>query len=294
MSGLAVVAARVAVYVTLAAAFGIPLQALVDGWRVRRRWMMASVSAAMISSIAALLVLVASMAGTAILPVDGEMLWMVLAETPVGAAFSVRFAALFVAILGGWRGGRGGTIIVCASSAVALATVAWTGHGAMQDGTAGRVHLTADIVHAMAGTAWIGAIATLSLRLFVARRDRTALHDAVAALHRFALAGSVLAATVIVTGAINGWMIAGADLLAILPSTLYGQLMIAKLAAFAVMLTLAARHRWILVPRLRDAVDQGECLEGSRSLLHSLGLELLCGVSILVIVAWLGTLSPAG
>lgn len=294
MSGLAVVAARVAVYVTLAAAFGIPLQALMDGWRIRRWWLMASVGAALISSVGALLVLTASMAGTAILPVDGEMLRMVLAETPVGAAFSVRFAALFVAMFGSWRGGRGGTIIVCASSAVALATVAWTGHGAMQDGTAGRVHLTADIVHALAGTAWIGAIVTLSLRLFVAHRDVTALRDAVAALHRFALAGSVLAATVVVTGVINSWMIVGTDALAVLRSTLYGQLLTAKLALFAMMLTLAARHRWILIPRLRDAVNLGERGDGSRSLLYSLELELLCGLSILVIVAWLGTLSPTG
>lgn len=293
MSGWAVIAARFAVYVTLAAAFGVPLQALIDGWPVRRRWLVAIVGATLITSIVALLVLIASMAGTAILPVDGEMLRMVLADTPVGAAFLVRFAALLAALGGCWRGGRGGTIIVCAGSGVALATVAWTGHGAMQDGAAGTVHLAADVVHLIAGTAWVGAIITLSLRLFSARRDATALRGMLAALHHFAFTGSALVATIVVTGVVNGWMIVGSDGLAIIRSTRYGWLLVAKVALFAVMLAFGARHRWVLVPRFRDALDRGDDDDAPRALLRSLTLELCVGLAILFFVAWLGTLSPS-
>lgn len=292
MSGWAVIAARFAVYLTLAVAFGVPLQASIDRWQIRRRWLIAIVGSALLASTVALLVLVASMAGTAILPVDWKMLLIVLGETPVGAAFVVRFAALAVAVVAcGWTG-RGGTMIVCAGSGVALATVAWTGHGAMQDGTAGTVHLAADIVHLIAGTAWIGAIITLSLRLLAARRDPAALRDTLAALHRFALTGSALVAAIVVTGVVNGWMIVGAEGSSILRSTRYGWLLVAKVALFAVMLAFGARHRWVSVPRFRDALNRGDD-DAPRALLRSLTLELCVGLAILFLVAWLGTLSPS-
>ncbi|MFX6794075.1 copper resistance protein CopD, partial [Acinetobacter baumannii] len=48
---------------------------------------------------------------------------------------------------------------------IAVATLAWTGHGAMDDGAIGWFHLMADIVHLLAAGAWLGAIVSLLLLL---------------------------------------------------------------------------------------------------------------------------------
>lgn len=286
------IAARFAVYVTLVPAFGVPLQSLLDGRSIRRRWLLTMVAAAFVASIVALLALIAAMAGAPILPVDRETLRMVVAETPIGIAFVTRFAALAVAAAASCRGDRGGAMIVCAASGVALATVAWTGHGAMQEGAAGMVHLVADILHMLAGAAWIGAILALRSRLFPSRGAAPDLVAAHAALRGFAVAGSVMVVTVLITGVVNSWMIIGADGISTVRFVPYGQMLLAKLALFGAMLAIAAYHRQIAVPRLHDAIRHGDPDAATRSLRRSLALEMIAGVAILGVVARLGTLSP--
>ncbi|WP_294196108.1 copper homeostasis membrane protein CopD [uncultured Sphingomonas sp.] len=283
------VAARFSVYLTLCFAFGIPLQAAIDGWRLRRRWLLAMTMAASVTSVIALLFQVAEMAGTATLSIDRDLLWTIIGETSLGTAFVVRFVALGVAVAGALCGYRA-VIIVCGASGVALSTVAWTGHGAMQDGVAGTWHLIADVAHLLAGGAWLGAIALLLSRLVPVRG---ATNDLATALHRFTTSGSVLVATIVLSGAINVGMILGMQGVATLPFTLYGRLLLTKLCLFIMMLLLAARHRWWLGPRLRATLDQGDPGAAAHGLRRSLALELGAGVVILALVAWLGTLSPS-
>lgn len=283
------VAARFSVYLTLCFAFGIPLQAAIDGWRLRRRWLLAMTMAALLASLLAFLTQIAAMTATPILPIDREILWTVVDETPLGTAFVVRFVALGVAVAGALCGYRA-VIIVCGASGVALSTVAWTGHGAMQDGVAGTWHLVADVAHLLAGGAWLGAMAVLLSRLVPVRG---ATNDFAIALHRFATSGSVLVATIVMSGAINVGMILGKQGVATLPFTLYGRLLLMKLFLFSMMLVLAARHRWWLGPRLHATLDQGDPGAAAYTLRRSLALELGAGVAILAVVAWLGTLSPS-
>jgi putative copper export protein len=74
------------------------------------------------------------------------------------------------------------------ASAVALATLAWTGHGAMDEGAKGWAHLLADILHLLAAGAWSGrclALSCLWLALPAGRRAHLTLTHRV--LHGFGL-----------------------------------------------------------------------------------------------------------
>lgn len=81
------------------------------------------------------------------------------------------------------------------------------------------------------------------------------------------------------------------DLLTV-PATPYGHLLLAKLALFAIMLMLAALNRYVLTPALirRTAIEPGSL----RHLRLSVRLELGLIAIILALVAYLGTLDPAG
>ena len=195
-------------------------------------------------------------------------------------------------MLAGGRGAWLGIVALC--SAVALGTLAWTGHGAMDEAAMGWVHLAADILHLIASGAWVGAL--LGLILLVSRPaacvDAAHLGLTHRALHGFGTVGTVVVGTIVVTGLVNGWMLVGIGNITALAATLYGQLLLAKLALFVAMLGLASLNRFRLTPafeRSMAASDHGAALAALRT---SLAVEMACVVAILGLVAWLGTLAP--
>jgi putative copper resistance protein D len=95
-------------------------------------------------------------------------------------------------------------------------------------------------------------------------------------------------ATLVISGAINAIMIVGLAQLPLLIGSLYGWLLGAKLALFALMLALAAANRWRLTPALEGRAP-------ARALTHlrlSLVVETSAAIAIIGLVAWLGTLDP--
>lgn len=247
----------------------------------------------LVLSTAGFVLMTADMAGVTIPDLDRETLRFVVLDTVPGTAFLARTAALITAsalIFAGSR--RSAGWLVVAAAATALATLAWTGHAAVTEGLPGTLHRLSDIIHLLAAAAWTGALAMLLKALVSPIGEDEAVTDARRALAGFATAGSVLVALVIATGLLNGWMIVGPAGLTLLPGTLYGQLLIAKLLLFAAMLALAAANRWQLTPRLAAAQVAGDTMLAVRALKISIALEAGAAVLILVLVAWLGTLAP--
>lgn len=221
---------------------------------------------------------------------------MLLSGSATGTAWEARVAALVVASIAALvAAGRAALLgLVAFAAGVALATLAWAGHGAMDEGAVGWVHLGADILHLLAGGAWAGAL--LGLVLLVARPagrvDAAHLTLTHRALHGFGLVGTIMVGTIAVTGIVNAWLLVGVANLPNLAATVYGQLLIAKLVLFGAMLTLASFNRFRLTPafeRSITAVDHHGALRGLR---RSLAVEASCAVAILALVAWLGTLEP--
>ena len=186
--------------------------------------------------------------------------------------------------------------IVVIGSMVALVTLAWTGHGSVDEGPLGWLHLGADILHLIASAAWIGALLGLVLLVKrpIARVDSEHLDLTHRALHGFGIIGTIVVATLVLTGFVNSWMMVGPDNLLSLSETLYGRLLIAKLLLFSAMLALAALNRFRLTPAFEQSIANADHRGALMALRRSLAVETICVVVILGLVAWLGTLAPPG
>lgn len=291
---------RFALYLDLMLAAGVALFALANPRAVAVLPIRILISGlgllGLLLSLCGLLVLAAGMLGVSVTQVDAETLQTVLSGTAVGTAWITRMAALALATGAAFLIGRmREALSVCASAlAVAVATLAWSGHGAMNEGTAGWLHLAADIAHLLAAAGWIGAL--FALVLLVARRagrvDAAHLELTHMALRGFARTGTIIVVVIVATGLANTWVVVGPAAFPTLPFTLYGQMLLAKLALFLVMLALAAVNRVRLTPTLSVAMADGCHRPAMAALRRSLAVETGCAVAILALVAWLGTLEP--
>ena len=102
---------------------------------------------------------------------------------------------------------------------------------------------TPHATHLLASGAWIGALAALAAMLLRPTAKMTDEHLILVhrALKDFSLAGTVIVALIVASGLVNSYMLVGPDHILTLPSTLYGQLLMAKLTLFGVMVALAGR-----------------------------------------------------
>ncbi len=299
MDAAANILVRWALAADLMLLFGVPLFAVHSSsgnfagiWPGLRRLIIAAVSIGLALSVTGIATLAASMSGVAIGDVRLESISTILAETAVGSAFIVRSMALVGAgALGlAQRCNRAIGPCIIMLGAVALASLAWSGHGAMDSGPTGALHLGADIVHLLAAGVWVGALAALLWRLRTTHRNAAA--EAHRALAAFATPGSISVGLIVVSGLINSWLLVGPDKLLSLMQSLYGQLLMTKLALFAGMLALAAWNRFRLTPALGAGLAGPDFRRPMWHLRLSLGLETLAAVVILGLVAWLGTLDP--
>ncbi len=238
-----------------------------------------------ILAIAQLAVTALAMTGGDTAVLDGPMLGFIAFETSAGLSAIARFLCLAVLAALACRTAHS-RVPHTALALAALAALAWTGHAGASEGAAGTLHRTADILHLTAASAWLG---TLVLLFAALARSRTATGDLIAALRRFAVTGTVIVGTLIVTGAINLWAIAGTDTLPALAASDYGRVLGLKLLLFGAMLGFAGFNRWRLTPRLETA--SRSAMGGLRA---SVTFETLLAMGVILAVALLGTLPPYG
>ncbi|MPS26359.1 MAG: copper homeostasis membrane protein CopD [Alcaligenaceae bacterium] len=300
------VAVRFALYVDLALLGGVPLFILhsfrrewEDGEKSLRFGALLVTAAAIGIPLAGLglALLAQSMSGAEhLMDLRPSILAMVVGGTDAGLAAAIRIVALMLALAcavsmkyrcvsGLWA--------VAGSALVALASLAWGGHGAMDDGARGYLHLAADIVHLIAAAGWVGALTVFAAMLWL--RPDGAPDRQVRLLSRgltgFAGLGTVTVAALAFTGAANYWFIVGPTVQGLL-SGLYGWLLVGKLGLFVLMLGLAAANRFRLGPMLEASIAGGRPEAALVLLRKSLALEAGAATAILLLVAWLGTLGP--
>lgn len=301
------VLSRFALYVGLMVAFGVPVFVLqvmgVNTWAlpVVRRAMRVAGGATVVGLLASATALWA-MAQAMSASSDPGAVWSVvrtlLTQTTVGMTWDLRVVLLFVCLWFGVLTGlqvRTRVVALSVLGAVALATLAWAGHGAMDDGVVGWLHLAADIAHLLVAGAWVGALVSLTLIAGSASRDagREAVVLLSSAATGFARMGTLIVAVLIASGAINYTLIVGPTLSGLVDAP-YGRLLLVKLALFAVMLALAAANRFRLAPALEKAERDADVVRAVSAFKRSVYFETTLVVSILGLVAWLGTLNPGG
>jgi putative copper resistance protein D len=265
----------------------------IAGRLARLAW--GSLVLAVLTGVAALMVQAASMGERPLSALwSDDLVATVLLDTDFGHVWLVRLALaallavalhppFFSASPAVWRRG-----VALALAVAYVAALAFAGHAAAGEGTEGVVHEMADVLHLIAAAAWLGALVPLAIVLGAAKDTSSALAVARTATLRFSTLGVVSVGTVLVTGIVNTFELTGSW--AALFGTVYGRLLLVKIALFLAMLAIAAVNRMRLTPQLvAGGAAAGPAL---RQLRVNALTEAVIGALILLIVAVLGTLPP--
>jgi putative copper resistance protein D len=267
------------------------------GLRQRLAWITwVSIAVAVASGAVWLVLLSAEIGGGSL---SGGVVWTVLTQTQFGRAWQVRLALAGLLALASMLDHRlllntaTASWIRAALAAALAGSLAWGGHAGATEGVGGNIHLVADVLHLVAAAAWLGALLPLAL-LFAAATRSGNVHDAAVTLNataRFSTLGIISVGTLLVTGIVNTWFLAGT--IPALLGTAYGRLLLIKIALFAAMVGVASINRSRLTPRLARGLgtSQGRVVLGR--LARNTTIEIVVGVLVLAIVGVLGTTVPA-
>jgi putative copper resistance protein D len=266
--------------------------------RRRHAVLLSASAAAVLSGLLWFVFSVANMSGSWADVANHEVLWTVLNETTFGGVWIARMllAVLIVGVMAVrpfWMGIAGRDLVTAFLAAALLGSLAGTGHAQIEEGWAKAVHVASDAAHLLAAGAWLGGLVPLGFILLdYPARNGEPIVDVDRILLRFSSMGYVAVATLIVSGFVNSWYLVGS--VSNLLNTLYGQILLGKLALFAAMLVLAATNRFWLAPRMietrEDSAKPAVWLGRLRN--HVLGEQFL-GLMVLLAVSVLGTMRPA-
>lgn len=295
----AVVFARLVAFAAGAALFGAPLFLLYGLGREgaarapSRPWLIVCAVLVVTSALGALVAQTGVMAGDPAAGFDPSTLRDVLTGGGFGASIVARACAgcLAFALLLAAPPGRTLWAATTLFGGVALAALAWSGHGGADEGTAGLVHAGADVIHLLAAGVWLGALAGFVALLAERPREPARVAALQGALQGFSGVGSLVVAAIVASGLVNSWFLVGLDHLGDLLGSPWGVLLLVKLGLFAAMLGFAALNRFRLTPNLAAALP-GDAAPELHALSRSIALETATGLAILALVAVLGVLAP--
>ena len=249
-------------------------------------------SVALISSIGGIMLQAASLGGNAKDAVDAEVLRSLLTETSFGKVLALRVLLAVCALLVGFINPKRFAVVVFTIGLALLASYAWTGHAAAEEGTAGAVHTASDVLHLLAAGIWIGALVPL-MHLLGHTPMTNRAEDALYGLMRFSGIGFAVVAILVLSGIVNSWFLIGPEHVVELFTTAYGAVLLIKLALFGGMLILAAANRFKLVPNLEvELAKGGSPASALTALRKSLLAENALAALVLLAVGFLGTLEP--
>ena len=177
-------------------------------------------------------------------------------------------------------------LIVWLMSVVVLVSLAWISHAA-----AARVQplgKSADALHLCAAGGWIGGLVPLTIFLARAQLSFSLREEILGVLDRYTVQSLCCVSVLVVSGICNSWLLIGS--IHALFTTVYGWLLLFKLAVFGMLLGFGARNLLVIkAERLRTRI--------ARELLPQLRRNVICevclGAAVLAIVACLGVTSPA-
>lgn len=254
-----------------------------------RQGLIWAAAALAVAAPAALLAQTAMMAGSLSEAVKPASLVFMVTGMGLGKALMVRTLAAALALGAALLlRGRPMWSVLTLLGLIVSASFAWTGHGAATEGAGHAVHLISDVVHAVAASIWIGALAAFAVLIGRRPAEDTAWDASVArSLTGFAGVGTAAVGALVVTGLINSAFLVGPSRALDLWASLYGVLLTIKLVLFGLMVGLAAVHRFRLAPLM--ARDAGQALP---RLKKSLTVEFALALGILAVIAVMGTLPP--
>lgn len=219
--------------------------------------------------------------------VTGGALWGSAAGSGAALAAALATAGLLVAVLAAPRAtGRGGTgatrAVALGGAGLAAASLLVTGH--TRSAEPGWLVLAAGAVHVVAGLTWTGGLLGVVTALRAGADVPT--RQLATTLARFSAVAGWVVLALAATGLALGWRILGST--EALVSTGYGRLLLLKVAVVLGAVLIAARNRFVHLPRVLDRPDPA-ARAGLRTAVRAEGALL---VLVLVFTGTLTTLSP--
>lgn len=168
-----------------------------------------------------------------------------------------------------------------AAAGLALGTWSLTSHAAAT-GNAYYLHVAIDALHVCTAGFWVGGLMVLTYHVIAAPRDMARL---IGLLDSFSRWGAPSVAVLIAAGSANGIFILGTPGMPWSPT--YVTLLAIKIVLAGVMVALALTNRFGVLPGL----ERGD-KEAAETIPVTVIVELSCAVVILIIVGFLGIISP--
>lgn len=253
----------------------------------RRRWL----RVALISGIATLGLGVGVLAAQ-VSTVESEASWVetasrVLGESRFGAVWLAREALLLSAclLLAIRRPGIGPRLALVAAGA-ALAITPLSGHSAAVE-PAGPL-LVAHAAHLLAAGAWWGALPALAALLAGRALGAVEPRPALGAFVRFSALALPLMAAIVLSGTLLA--VTHVERWPALLATRYGVLLLVKIGLLALVLSMASRLRWRMLPALETAQPDARL---ARDCFRWIAAEWLVAAAIVLVAAQLAQTVPA-
>ena len=204
--------------------------------------------------------------------VDWDELEDVAFATAFGPAWLLHIAAL-VALLAAVRASA---IVVAALSGLAVASLALTGHAAMQTGALGALHRANHALHLLATAGWLGGLPPF-VRCLALAAATPARRDALAAMKRYSRIGHFAVPLVLISGTLDAALTTGLPPWRAL--TPYRVGLLVKVGLFLAMTALALFNRYVLAPDAGRDAGAARRLAAGAMAEFALGLAALADVS---------------
>ncbi|WP_426572009.1 copper resistance CopC/CopD family protein [Aquihabitans sp. McL0605] len=222
---------------------------------------------------------------------EAAVLKLSIADGMGWAALVVGVGLLAIIITSGlpWEGAA--RKVALAGAVIAPVGFVLTGHTRVMSPAV--VGYLADLAHVGAAAVWFGGLVAViyAVRRRRAEEDPLGAAEAVATFSGWA---AITASVLIVAGVVLGWIEVGG--LKALTTTLYGRLLLAKVAAVLVILAAAGWNRYRLVPRVAAAAIEDPPAEDRRAwttLMRLIRLEVGLIVVVLMLTSVLANVTPA-
>ena len=252
-----------------------------------------SLIAALLSALIWFWLEVASMSGLPVKNTFSVSGWgTVLLETQFGRVWQLRLgliATAFVLVasaLAKVKARRALIAILWLVSVVLLVSLALISHAAAA--TRQPFGVSGDMLHLCAAGLWIGGLVPLTIFLARVRGSFSLGETVVRVVRRFSALSLCCVSVLVVSGISNSWLLVGS--IYALFTTPYGQLLLFKLALFAILIGFGARNRFLVKAKLPKAAADPDVLAQLR---RNVICETYLGVAVVVIVACLGVTPPA-
>ena len=253
-----------------------------------------------------LLLLVQAIAAAQASPSLGDILaaaHTILTSTRLGEYWIFRVAVVFASIVSSAiilnvrKASRGGWLVILIVGLALCLSTSITSHNAAATEYNPIINLLSDWVHLVAVSAWVGGLAYLAIAITSLRRQMKQNRKIVVELlRRFSSVAVICVGAIGVTGLYN--LIVEVGNLSLLFNTVYGRLVLLKIAIFAPMIAFGAINQFVFFDRVVDAKErrsrtgQAETFRWIRRFGFSIRSEMTLGVIVLLVVGLLTASAP--